>query len=225
MSATSRFMVENIVNDMCRYCPSGRSDRAKIYPSLEEAMELPPPEIADFVIQILESPADWLAGKSLNELGSFHDALMSSLIGFWWDIREPDVPKAAQVRAVEALIPFFNFLDPFCDENGTSPAMSTNALNLLDGMVYMTWDRDTLEGAVHHDAEEHLWGPIYSAMEHMLTLSSCAMQLGGLHGLGHRCFSNEEAVVPLIDRYLESGRIRMPWLREYAAQARKADVL
>ncbi len=219
MERIDQFLVENFANDMCQFSSPGVPGSWNFGPTLEAVMELPPPMITEIVTQILESPARSLSGRSINELGSFHDALLSCGIGIWWEIREPIVPKEEQVRAVQALIPYLTFLDSFCDEYGTRPATSATDLNHLDDAVSMTWRQDTLEAATFKISEKHLWGPIYTAMEHMLTLSSCAMQLGGLLGLIELKYSNESEVVPVIDRYLESGRIRMPWLRELAVQA------
>lgn len=192
---------------------------------LEEVASLPPVELATLVIQVLERPASWLYGKSIDELGLFQDNLFSSVNGFWWTIREKPVPLDLQAQAVNGLKPLLTFLDPYCDENGRDPAQGTNNLNRLDGAVYMTWDKDTLEGAAIFPGEEHLVEPILTAMEHMLTLRSCAMQLGGLHGLGHMKAYHEKRVEDAIDRFSRSRHVRIRWLLGYAQQARTGNIL
>lgn len=224
MSRIDEGYIKKFVDEMCGTDPAENRDyEEEIF--LEEVASLPPVELATLVTQVLERPSSWLYGKSIDELGHFHNNLFSSVNGFWWTIREKPVPLDLQAQAVNAIKPLLTFLDPYCDENGRNPAQGTNNLNRLDGAVYMTWDKDTLEGAAIFPGEEHLVEPILSAMEHMLKLQSCAMQLGGLHGLGHMKMHHEKRVQESIDRYLQRGKIRISWLRGYAASARTGSVL
>lgn len=224
MSLIDEEYIKKFVDEMCGSRPVDRlKHEHEVF--LAEVESLPPHEIASLLSQVLEQPSMWLDGRSIDELGLFQDNLFSHVNGFWGAIRGKRAPLEQQIQAVNALKPYFTFLDPYCDENGSNPALGTNNLNRLDGAVYMTWDKGTLEGAATCPGEEHLVEPILSTIEHMLTLGSCAMQLGGLHGLGHMAEDHEQRVQKSIDGYLAGGNVRMPWLIGYAGSARSGEVL
>ncbi len=180
--------------------------------------------------------SDWLI-RLLSESDSYQTALPSECLarGIWFifgvgseymrEFRHTSVNKLRQGEVVLSMRNLYqNVFDKVADQGGKRPASSTNDFNDLDGSIYMIWDMNGLEGAAMFPGEEHLIDPIFRVLEAALQCRTVACQIGGLHGLGHLQPHHPKRVAELIDRFTSRKRTRMPWVVQYASQARKGMV-
>ena len=95
----------------------------------------------------------------------------------------------------------------------------------LNGLCYMFWDMDCLEGAARRPGEEPLVEPIFEVLECAIGQPSPACVESALHGLGHLCQYHPERVQRIIEDYLQSQTDAGSELKTYAQRALTGCVL
>ena len=136
---------------------------------------------------------------------------------------DPVTPASERAAVWPAIAHFFNdVLAPKCaPELGHLAKEPPPPINMV---TYMWWESfpgftssDDPERALVYDAE-------LDCLERVLQIDSVACQEAALHGLGH-WVGHEPRCADVIDRYLASGKARMPELVSYAKSARCRCVL
>lgn len=185
-----------------------------------------PERIAVYLERLLSESSGLCQGVSsvrLRHMIQFFQGVCSS---YWHDVRNKSVSNGQQISTVRALSLFYrNTLDRVCDGNGRTPARSTHDLDDLDGIVYMMWDMDCIEGAAMFPGEEHLVDPIFEVLSTAIGCKTVACQLSGLHGLNHLEPYHPERVHSLIQQYLQEERAALPWLNSYARDAMRGALI
>lgn len=194
--------------------------RTDIYDLNWETVETSPGTTAEYLIKLFREAPILLADVEPIKVANLIAFFQGSYSSLWWEVRKPEVPGEMQSKAVLALADFYtDFLDTVCDGKGRAPATSTHDLDDLDGIVYMMWDMDCIEGAAMFPGEEHLVDPIFQVLETCLGCKSVACQLSGLHGLNHLEHYHPDRVHTLIKHYLREEMAAKPWLNSYARDA------
>ncbi len=96
---------------------------------------------------------------------------------------------------------------------------------VLNSVCYMWWDIFPLCGEPKDTARHEIDEACLSVMETTLQLPSIACQESALHGLGHWGLSYEGRCQSIISAFMQRHEDLRRELREYAAQARQANVL
>lgn len=101
------------------------------------------------------------------------------------------------------------------------PEFDGENLNSLNAACYMLWDMDSIECPAYNDDPE-MWQPSLDVLTFALHLDNPACQKSALHGLGHLVHINEQAIQPIIRKYLQTNP--PPPQREYAESALEGSV-
>ncbi len=141
--------------------------------------------------------------------------------GCWTDATSVGIPEERQASIVRSLKGLYlDYFESACDGGGLRPAIDLDSFDGLDGAVYMFWDMGIIECSAFPGGEPHLVDPIFEVLETALSCKTLACQISGLHGLGHLHWHHGARASSLVDKFIANGQARLPWLMEYAQQAR-----
>ncbi len=138
-----------------------------------------------------------------------------------YDFKVADVPFERKSKAIEALFNVFqDVLNLRCD--AVLSAHSQAPLSKINFICYMFWDVccwDNWSNLSKNDAEMN--EKIAFVMQRCLDLSNIACVESSLHGLGHLVYKQPKIAVPIIDDFINNGKIRRnKALLGYAKMAR-----
>lgn len=146
--------------------------------------------------------------------------ICSSGSSYFQLVRQAGVPGADQVKWVQSICNLYRDVFVKCCshfyghlDSGPEPAKP------LNGLCYMFWDLDGIEGAAMFPGEEHLVDPVFEVLACALSQPNPACAESALHGLGHLEFAHSERVRGIIDDFLSSDGQITSELEKYAKNA------
>jgi hypothetical protein len=141
------------------------------------------------------------------------------------DFKSANVPFERKIEALNNLFALFrDVLNPRCPK--VLSAFSKAKMSKISYICYMFWDITPLSSAFglsfledkiqtedkqkptkNSKLENHkYYAAIAKVMQKCLDLSNPACVESGLHGLGHLAFNHPKIAVPIIDKFLKSGK-------------------
>jgi len=183
-----------------------------------------PAQAIAYLTRLFENPTPALEAFADRQIAQGLTYLVNTMAsgdnGWFYSV---DVPVGERIRAVEAIVPFFDGLfRPRCTPHLSHLSQDAGPLN---GVCYMWWDvfpSLALAGDPHLPA---LHDTALRSMEHILWLDSLACQESALHGLGHWQTAHQEKVAAIVDRFCETHAEIDRRLLAYAQSARSGCVL
>jgi hypothetical protein len=90
----------------------------------------------------------------------------------------------------------------------------------LEMICYMFWDVACFGGPPAEREGNLFEDAVLDVLEDVLNLEHAACQESAVHGLGHRIDRHPERAPAILTRWLKTGPVRDPRLRQYAEAAR-----
>jgi hypothetical protein len=183
-----------------------------------------PAQAIAYLTRLFEKPTPALEAFADRQIAQGLTYLVNTMAsgdnGWFYSV---EVPVIQRIRAVEAIVPFFDGLfRPRCTPHLSHLSQDGGPLN---GVCYMWWDVFPSLALADDPHLPALHDTALRTMENILRLDSLPCQESALHGLGHWQAAHQEKVVAIVDRFCESHAGIDRRLLAYAESARSGCVL
>ncbi len=179
-----------------------------------------PSVLASYLCQLFENSRKLIEKYTPEQVAQGLYFICSNGSSYFQTAREPSVTKEAQIAWVKSICSLYTDLFAReCSRFYSHLDRGPEAPKPLNGLCYMFWDLDCLEGAAMFPGAEHLVEPIFEVLFCALKQANLACVESALHGLGHLEMYHPERTHRLIEGALKSRTDFPVELETYAKNA------
>lgn len=182
-------------------------------------------EITAYLTQLFERPSILLERFSPEIINKGLWAICGIETSYLQEMRDGDVPIAAQQRCVRAILVLYQDLfSRVCTAHYGHLDWGPEVPSPVNSICYMLWDMDQLQYVHTLPGGEHLVDPVFEVLSGILQLDSIACRESALHGLAHQVCDHRARVQGIIDDFLSAHPELPEPLTDYAKRAREGRV-